>query len=429
MSQELPNDSQAMAVALVGPNRRVLELGCGAGHVTKQLVAGGCHVTGIEIDPDAAAVASTFAQEVHVADLDATEPAAVLGDSRFERIVVGDVFEHLKDPGSTLSALRSHLSDDGLLIASIPNVTHADVRLMLLDGQWRYQDLGLLDRTHLRFFDLAGITALFGESGWHIERLERTNKDVLASELGDLAAPASRKPGVLDAIKGTPDATTYQFVVVASVGEPTPGADERFADPSATGRTPSPVGTGDTDERLLAENAQLRVKVRELEEMLEDFHWSRAAWRQRFGRITEPPKRSTADTAGGHTELIPGVVDSCSEGTQILRHSRDLVQVDANLIKAAHLTERTIAASRVDEPLPQRPVHGISEFLRGISYPFHSTRAHQESGHVIEVAGTLLGFRRCTQGNGHGFHRHQAGGTGHEALDRTQQGTSLLIDH
>ena len=49
-------DSPAAAyvVQIVGTNKRVLEIGCGPGSITKILAQqGGCHVTGIELDPEA----------------------------------------------------------------------------------------------------------------------------------------------------------------------------------------------------------------------------------------------------------------------------------------------------------------------------------------------------------------------------------------
>lgn len=300
--RKLPNDSQAMAVALVGPGRRVLELGCGAGHVTRRLQEAGCAVTAIEIDPDAASEASRWAATVHVADLDTTTPRELLGEQTFERIVVGDVFEHLRDPRTTLEALATHLDPGGHLVASIPNVTHADVRLMLLGGAWRYQDLGLLDRTHLRFFDHRGVLELFGDAGWSIQRLERTTKQPLESELADLARPAASTE-LLDSLASDPEATTYQFVVVAQ-----PGA--AHAVPPVPGKptgAPGALAVGGPTGRLQAENDRLRVRVRELEEMLEDAHWSAAVWRRRLRRAAALPAR-----LGARLRREPPAAQACS---------------------------------------------------------------------------------------------------------------------
>jgi 2-polyprenyl-3-methyl-5-hydroxy-6-metoxy-1,4-benzoquinol methylase len=283
---ELPNDSQQMAVALVGPGQDVLEVGCGSGHVTARLAANGCTVTGIDIDPAAASVARAHAVRVHVADLDRTAPGELVGAGRrFDRILLGDVLEHLKDPERFLVQLADLLAPEGFLVASIPNVTHADVRLMLLSGQWRTQDQGLLDRGHLHLFDRRAVIELFHSAGWRIERLERTVKPPFESELAGLVPRALFSDELVEMVTADPDSSVYQFVVVARPGvteatDSGPGGVEWVAPPIGDRAMPS----SDLD-RLLAENEYLRIRVRELEERLEDVLWVRAIWRQRARRL------------------------------------------------------------------------------------------------------------------------------------------------
>ncbi|MHB1139462.1 MAG: class I SAM-dependent methyltransferase [Microthrixaceae bacterium] len=265
----LPNDSQLMTVALVGPGRNVLELGCSAGHVTRRLVDNGCTVTGIEIDPDMAEAARELAAEVLVADLDLVLPEDLLGNRRFEVIVVGDVFEHLKRPVEVLRSLAGLLEPGGRLVTSIPNVTHVDVRLMLLGGRWRYQDGGLLDRTHLRFFDAQGVDELFAAGGFTPLRIERTTKGVFESELAPLAEQDELPPQVLERALADAEATTYQFVV-----EAVPAADAVRAEPALAQRGTAPAASGNAVQRLLEENEYLRVRVRSLEEDVEQVRWT-----------------------------------------------------------------------------------------------------------------------------------------------------------
>jgi 2-polyprenyl-3-methyl-5-hydroxy-6-metoxy-1,4-benzoquinol methylase len=287
----LPNDSQQIAVVLAGAGRTVLEIGCGAGHVTERLVANGCTVTGIEIDPEAAEAARAHAAEVHVADLDLTSVADVVGaERRFGRIVVGDVFEHLKDPERTLRQLTDHLEPDGFLVSSIPNVTHADVRLMLLSGQWRTQDQGLLDRTHLRFFDRTTVIELFHRSGWHIDRFARTVKPAFESEIAGLIPRSLFPDDTIDMVEADPEASTYQFVVVARPGPADPADFETFRPAVGPVEAPEPTPPDDGTERLLAENEYLRIRVRELEERLEDALWVKAIWRDRAHRLSSKAK-------------------------------------------------------------------------------------------------------------------------------------------
>ena len=52
-----------------------------------------------------------------------------------------------------------------MVLACIPNVQHWTILRALLAGSWRYEDEGLLDRTHLRFFTLEGIQHLLAAAG------------------------------------------------------------------------------------------------------------------------------------------------------------------------------------------------------------------------------------------------------------------------
>lgn len=277
----LPNDSRLMAVELIGPGVSVLELGCGDGPVSEQLVGRACTVTGVELRVELAESARRFCTEVHVADLDTTPLTEVIGTTRFDRILAGDVLEHLRDPGSLLSGLVDHLEPEGFLVATLPNVTHSDVRLMLLSGEWRPQEAGLLDRTHLHLYDRRGVLEMFHDHGWRVDRMERTVKPPLGSELAHLL-PDAPSDDVLQAATAGTDADTYQFVVVARPGTP----DEqltRALDGSDEPLSPSPHEDTEALRRLLAENEYLRIRVRELEERLEDLQWTKAEHAGRRG--------------------------------------------------------------------------------------------------------------------------------------------------
>jgi 2-polyprenyl-3-methyl-5-hydroxy-6-metoxy-1,4-benzoquinol methylase len=58
------NSSQALELELVGPNRRVLDVGCAMGLLGEAFAAQGCTVTGVELDPRVAAEARTHLAEV-----------------------------------------------------------------------------------------------------------------------------------------------------------------------------------------------------------------------------------------------------------------------------------------------------------------------------------------------------------------------------
>jgi len=206
------NNPHSYALQLTGGGHRVLEVGCSVGHVTEHLVAAGNTVVGVELDPDAAAQASKWATNVHILDLD-VDRVSTAESGRFDVIMLGDVIEHLRDPLSALGDLVTLLEDDGRLIVSVPNVSHIDIRLMLLEGTWEYQHDGLLDETHLRWFTNDSLRRLLGQLGFTTQRAERVRQGVGASGLPITLGLHS--PDVIRFIESDPEAHTYQFVVEA----------------------------------------------------------------------------------------------------------------------------------------------------------------------------------------------------------------------
>ena len=76
--------------------------------------------------------------------------------------------EHLVDPLAVLKKTRKFLRSDGTVIASLPNVQYLGLIHHLIEGNWTYQDEGILDRTHLRFFTYREMEKLFNDAGYEI---------------------------------------------------------------------------------------------------------------------------------------------------------------------------------------------------------------------------------------------------------------------
>lgn len=133
---------------------RVLEIGCGSGATLGWLRQDRrtSHTVGVEIAEAAAKDAKTNVDEVYCLDFEHSElPSQNAG---FDVILCLDVLEHMVNPWGAVDRLvNRYLKRGGVLVVSLPNVRHYSVVLPLLfRGQWNYDDAGLLDRTHLRFF-------------------------------------------------------------------------------------------------------------------------------------------------------------------------------------------------------------------------------------------------------------------------------------
>jgi O-antigen biosynthesis protein len=140
---------------------RVLELGCACGATLLEIKNRypNAELHGIELNTGAAAIGRQFADiRSGNAELPLDYPERL-----FDYVITADILEHLVDPWTVVANIRPHLKNGGSVIASIPNIMHISVMRDLLNGRFRYQEAGILDRTHLRFFTLTEIDSLFAE--------------------------------------------------------------------------------------------------------------------------------------------------------------------------------------------------------------------------------------------------------------------------
>jgi len=151
--------------------RRILDVGCGAGKTGQVLREKGIEeIFGVEVDPRAAHQAQPFYKEVIVGDVN--RDILPFAEGFFDCILYGDVLEHLIDPWGVLARHRKILRDDGTVICSIPNIRYYGIlRSLIFKGRWDYTPLGILDRTHLRFFTLKTIEEMFRETGFEVKRV------------------------------------------------------------------------------------------------------------------------------------------------------------------------------------------------------------------------------------------------------------------
>ena len=209
------DSTASRVVKLVGKKKKVLEFGCSYGFMSKVLIDKfQCEVTGIEIDEQAAKKAQEICKKVIIGDVEKIDWETQLNGDRFDVIVFADVLEHLVHPWSVLRKVRDYLVEDGYIIASIPNASYLSVILELLEGNFRYRPLGILDNTHLRFFARNSILEMFEESGYCIGDMYRTKIPLSMSEFQTYTSGID--VNLLDNLKKyNMEWNTYQFIVRA----------------------------------------------------------------------------------------------------------------------------------------------------------------------------------------------------------------------
>ena len=73
----------------------------------------------------AAALAEQHAERVIVGDAEKIDYATELAGEEFDVVLFADVLEHLKEPADVLRRVRPFVAENGVVVASIPNIAHA----------------------------------------------------------------------------------------------------------------------------------------------------------------------------------------------------------------------------------------------------------------------------------------------------------------
>lgn len=155
---------------------RVLDIGCGAGATLALLKSRypAAEAIGIEAHPPAADLARKrcVIDRVIEADILGSEWQLAAGEA-FDLVVISHVLEHFAQPEQLLHAVKRLLSPVGVVLVAVPNMRHASVVFpLLLFGEFRYRDAGVLDATHLRFFTARSAARLYRDNGFEVSRME-----------------------------------------------------------------------------------------------------------------------------------------------------------------------------------------------------------------------------------------------------------------
>jgi SAM-dependent methyltransferase len=189
---------------------RVLDIGCGSGWLAQALRRQGHHVVGVDLRHEDGVEQRT--DQFVRADLDHGLPAEV--DSEFDVVIAADVLEHVRDSERLLRDAVTRLAPDGRLLVSVPNISHWYPRIRIALGWFGYDQRGILDRTHLRFFTRRTFLHLVRRCGLLPLATRHTGLPFDAVGLGGRSGWVGRAARRLDAalVRLWPTMFAYQFV-------------------------------------------------------------------------------------------------------------------------------------------------------------------------------------------------------------------------
>lgn len=162
-------NSISLIIDMLERNSIVLELGPAHGRLTKymkQVLS--CTIDIVELEDKAGIDAKQYARNAFLGkdgDVESDFWYEKLKQERYDFIILADILEHLREPEKLLKRCRKLLAPEGAILLSVPNLAHTDVILNLLNDKFDYQEIGLLDNSHIHFFTYESLQKVVEKTG------------------------------------------------------------------------------------------------------------------------------------------------------------------------------------------------------------------------------------------------------------------------
>ena len=133
-------------------------------------------------------------------------------NKKFDTIIIGDLFEQIKNPESFLQHLDSVLNDNGAIVCSISNFSHINKIFNLL--------IGNIESTFFntsRFYDLNNFLIFLNQSNMHTTKLLRVKQEFSSESmnLDETLIPSQ----LIEMYKKIPDHDVAQYVFMIGKGK------------------------------------------------------------------------------------------------------------------------------------------------------------------------------------------------------------------
>lgn len=153
-------------VKLVGKNKKVLDIGCYDGTISKLIKDNGNDVYGVDISEPAVELARLKGIQAKRADIEEEIP---FPNGFFDVIVMGEVIEHIFDTDNFLKNIRKLLKVNGYVIITTPNLAALGRRILLLFGKNPLIESSCKEGSHIRYLVKDTIFSLLKSNGFTVD--------------------------------------------------------------------------------------------------------------------------------------------------------------------------------------------------------------------------------------------------------------------
>ncbi len=201
----------------------ILDIGCSSGYygnyLKKTLKS---IVWGLEYNKNDAKIAANYLDKVIVSNLEDNNWQRKLKNKKFDAVIFADVLEHTSNPQKILTTTKKIISDIGCVYASIPNICHYTTKLKHLNNVWKYEEYGLMDKTHLHFFNYQEIIQTFEDAGYFIKNVDYVISETPKNDLLNLIINSGLDLNSEKLIQNISslESRVFQYIIKASPNRP-----------------------------------------------------------------------------------------------------------------------------------------------------------------------------------------------------------------
>lgn len=203
--------------------KTILDIGCSSGYLGQYIklqTNSNIQFDGIEIDSNDRKIAKKYLDNVKNIDVQNQNKINKI-TNKYDVIIFADVLEHTINPSKVISNFTKKLNPNGTILISVPNITHQSIILEQLSGQWNYENSGLLDKTHLHFFDFNEIIKIIEENNLYINTIDYSIFDIPQHKISEIL----NKQGIKNTkeiiiLLKKPQHKIFQFIISATTNKP-----------------------------------------------------------------------------------------------------------------------------------------------------------------------------------------------------------------